>query len=181
MALPLMSSPISMSWLLMPPPWKHGTKWCGQPYGYCWGQVVDLDSVMPAAQFHVTEEGGTYLCTVRALVFEGSILTYNPTLNEAEWVPAHGLANDLSWAEERSAVALANYVLHASVEAAHITRLGAGQVVSCPGDNSSTMSMEGEESWHSDAPSINHPWILTMRQGRRARSPSGVRKKWMGR
>ena len=43
-------------------------------------------------------------------MFEGSILAYNPTLNEAEWVPARGLADDLSWAKERSAVALANYV-----------------------------------------------------------------------
>ena len=74
---------------------------------------MDLGPVMPAVQFCVTEEGGTYLCTTRALVFEGSILAYNPTLNEAEWVPARSLANDLSWAEERSAVALANYVPHA--------------------------------------------------------------------
>ena len=95
-------------------------------YGYCWGQAVDLSPVMPAAQFCVTEEGGTYLCTMRALVFEGSILAYNPTLNEAKWVPVHSLANDLSWAEERSAMALANYVLRAPAEAAQITRLGAG-------------------------------------------------------
>ena len=31
MALPLTSSPISTSWLFASPPWKHGTKWCGQP------------------------------------------------------------------------------------------------------------------------------------------------------
>ena len=43
-------------------------------------------------------------------MFEGSVLTYNPMLNEAEWIPMRGLANDLSWGEERSAVALANYV-----------------------------------------------------------------------
>ena len=70
-------------------------------YSYCWGQAVDLSPVMPTAQFHVTEERGTYLCTVRALVFKGGILAYNPTLNEAKWVPACGLANNLSWAEER--------------------------------------------------------------------------------
>ena len=64
-------------------------------YGYCQGQVVDLSPVMPAAQFWVTEEGGAYLCTVRALVFEGSVLAYNPTMNEVEWVPVCGLANDL--------------------------------------------------------------------------------------
>ena len=95
-----------------------------ESYGYCQGQAVDLSPVMPAAQFHVTEERGTYLCTMRALVFEGSILAYNPMLNEAEWVLACGLANDLSWAEERSAVALANYVPHASAEVARIARLG---------------------------------------------------------
>ena len=79
-------------------------------YGYCWGQVVDIGPVMLVAQFWVTEEGGAYLCTVRALVFEGSILVYNPAMNEAERVPVCGLANDLFWAKERSAVAFANYV-----------------------------------------------------------------------
>ena len=125
-------------------------------YGYCQGQVVDLSPLMPAAQFQVMEEGGAYLCTARALVFEGSILTYNPTLNEAEWVLACGLANDLSWAEERSAVALANYVLPAPAEAAQIARLRAGRIVSCPGDDSSA-STEEEETWHSDTQSTNPP------------------------
>ena len=53
-------------------------------YGYCCGQAVDLGPVMPAAQFWVTDEGGAYLCIVRALVFEGSVLAYNPAKNEAE-------------------------------------------------------------------------------------------------
>ena len=101
-------------------------------------------------------EGGAYLCTVRALVFEGSILAYNPTMNEAEWVPVCGLANDLCWAEERSAVALMNYVPHAPAEAARIARLGAGRIVSCPGDDSST-STEEEEVLHSDTQSTNPP------------------------
>ena len=94
-------------------------------YGYCQGQVVDLSPMMPAVQFWVMEEGGTYLCTMRALVFEGSILAYNLTLNEAEKVPAGGLA-------------LANYVPCTPVEVAQIARLGAGRIVSCPGDISST-------------------------------------------
>ena len=121
--------------------------------GYCWGQTVDLSSMMPATQLCVTEERGTYLCTARALVFEGSILTYNLALNEAKWVPMCGLANNLSWAEERSVVALANYVPCAQEEAKRIARIGTGQVMSCLGDDSSMMSMEGEESWFSDAPS----------------------------
>ena len=83
---------------------------------------------MPAAQFRVTDKAGTYLCMARALVFQGSILAYNPAKNEAEWVPAHGLANDLTWAEERSAMALANYVPRIPEEAAWIVRLGAHQL-----------------------------------------------------
>ena len=144
-----------------------------ESYSYCWGQAVDLGPVMPAAQFHVTDERGTYLCTVRALVFEGSILMYNPALNEAEWVPACGLANDLSWAEERSAVALANYVPCAPGEAERIARLGRGQVVSCPGDDSSMMSMEGEESWFSDAPSMSLHMDMDREGGEESEEPTG--------
>ena len=125
-------------------------------YGYCRGQAVDLSPVMPVAQFWVTEEGEAYLCTARALVFEGSILVYNPTMNEADWVPVHGLTNDVSWAEERSAVALANYVPCIPAEAAQITRLRASGIVSCPGDDSST-SAEEEEARHSDTQSTNPP------------------------
>ena len=125
-------------------------------YGYCWAQVVDLGPMMPAAQFWVMEEGGAYLCTARALVFEGGILAYNPTMNEAEWVPVHGLANDLSWAEERSAVALANYVPHIQAEAARIARPGVCRIVSCPGNDSSTSAKE-EEARHSDTQSTNPP------------------------
>ena len=94
-------------------------------YGYCHSQAVDLGPVMPAAQFRVMDEAGAYLCIARALVFEGSVLAYNPAKNEAEWVSAHGLTNDLTWAEERSAVALANYVLRIPEEVAQIARLGA--------------------------------------------------------
>ena len=125
-------------------------------YGYCRDQAVDLGLVMLAAQFWVMEEGGAYLCTVRALVFEGSILAYNPAMNEAEWVPVHSLANDLSWTEERPTVALVNYVPCIPAEAAWITRLRASRIVSCPG-NDSSISAEEEEAWHSDTQSTNPP------------------------
>ena len=144
-----------------------------ESYGYCQGQALDLSPVMPAVQFHVTEERGTYLCTTRALMFEGSILAYNPTLNEVEWVPTRGLANDLSWAEERSAVTLANYVLHAPVEAERIARLEVGQVMSCPGDDLSTTSMEGEESQFSDAPSMSPHMDMDREVGEESEEPIG--------
>ena len=69
----------------------------------------------------MTDEAGTYLCVAQALVFEGSVLAYNPTRDKAEWVPTHGL----TWAEEKSAVALVNYMPCVSQEVACIARLGA--------------------------------------------------------
>ena len=114
-------------------------------YGYCHGQAVDLGPVMLAAQFWLMDEGGIYLCIARALMFEGSVLAYNPAKNEAEWVPVHGLANDLTWAEERSAVALANYVLCIPEEVARIAILGACRIVSWPDDSS---TLEEEEAQH---------------------------------
>ena len=106
-----------------------------EPYGYCRGQAIDLGPVMLVAQLRVTDEAGTYLCAARALVFEGSILAYNPDRDEVEWVHVCGLANDLTWAEERSAVALANYMLRVPQEAARIARLGARRLVSWPTDS----------------------------------------------
>ena len=115
-----------------------------EQYGYCRGQAIDLRPVMPATQFRVTDEAGTYLCASQALVFEGSILAYNPTRDEAEWVPVCGTANDLSWAEEKSAVALVNYVPCASQEGACIARLWARRLVSWP-NNSSSQEEEEED------------------------------------
>ena len=114
-------------------------------YSYCHGQAVDLSPMMPVAQFWVTEEEGAYLCIARALVFEGSVLVYNPAMNEAEWVPVCGFTNDLTWAKERSTVALANYVPCIPVEAAQIARLRAHRIVSCPDDSSTS---EEEEAQH---------------------------------
>ena len=65
-----------------------------------------------------------------------------------EWVPTCGLANDLTWAEERSAVALANYVPRITQEVAQIARLGAHRLVSWPADSS--MSEEEDEEQEED-------------------------------
>ena len=118
-----------------------------EQYGYRCGQVIDLGPIMLATQFRVTDEAGTYLCVEQALVVEGSILAYNPTRDEVEWVPACGITNNLSWVEEKSAVALANYVPCISQEGARIARLGACHLVSWPDDSS---SQEEEEEEHEE-------------------------------
>ena len=104
---------------------------------------------MLVTEFRVTDEEGTYLCAVWALVFEGSILVYNPTRDEAEWVTACGVTNDLSWAEERSAVALANYVPHGPQEADCIAELGACCLVGWP-DDSSSVEEDDEQTEEED-------------------------------
>ena len=88
--------------------------------------------------------GGGSLPVCGGLVFEGSVLAYNPTMNEAEWIPVHRLTNDLTLAEERSTMALANYVSCAPAEAAWIAMLGAHQMVSCLNSSSS----EEDKTWH---------------------------------
>ena len=103
---------------------------------------------MPAMEFRVTDEEGTYLCMARGLVFEGSILAYDPTRDEAEWVPTRGIANDLSWLEERMAVALVNFVPHACQEADRIAELGTCHLLAWTDESSS--KDEGEEMQEED-------------------------------
>ena len=116
-----------------------------EQYSYHHGNAVDHSPVMPAMEFRVTDEEGTYLCVVWALVFEGSILAYNPARDEVEWVPTRRVANDLSWAEERSAVVLANYVPCVPQEADHIAELGACCLVGWP-NNSSSEEEDNEQT-----------------------------------
>ena len=68
-------------------------------------------------------------------------------------------------------MALANYVPRTSAEVARITRFGAGQVMSCPCNDSSMMAMEGEESQHSDAPSTNLPMDTDREAGEESEEP----------
>ena len=71
-----------------------------EQYSYRCGQAIDLRPVMPVTQFRVTDEVGTYLCAVQTLVFEESVLAYNPTRDEAEWVPA--CVSLVSWPDSSS-------------------------------------------------------------------------------
>ena len=115
-----------------------------EQYCYRHGHAVDLGPVMPVTQLRVTDKEGTYLCVAQALVFGGSVLAYYPARDKAEWVPARGITNHLSWVEERSAVALANFVPHIPQEAAHIARLGTHHLVSWPDDSSLEEEGDGQ-------------------------------------
>ena len=114
-----------------------------EQYGYCHGNAIDLSTVMPVTEFRVTDEEGTYLCVAHSLVFKGSVLAYNPTRDEVEWVPTHGVANNLSWVEERMAVALVNFVPHAPKEADRIAELGTHHLLAWTDESSLEDEHEG--------------------------------------
>ena len=108
-----------------------------EQYGYCRGNAVDLGAVMPATEFRVTDEEVAYLCVVWGLIFEGSVLAYNLARDKAEWVPTHGVTNDLSWAEERTAVMQVNFVPHIPQKADCIAELGASHLLGWADDSPS--------------------------------------------
>ena len=118
-----------------------------EQYGYCRGNTIDLGAVMPVTEFRVTDEEGTYLCAACGLIFKGRILVYDPARDQAEWVPTHGVANDLSWVEERMAVALVNFVPHAGQEADRIAELGTCRLA---WTDDSSWEEEGEEMQEED-------------------------------
>ena len=79
--------------------------------GYIMGHSVDLGSALPSLQFHVSGPNGEFICIAWGLLFEGSVLTYDPTTNGAEWVPMQGTTSNLSSVEEASTQELSNIVI----------------------------------------------------------------------
>ena len=65
--------------------------------------------------------------------------------------------NDLSWAEEKSAVALVNFVPCVSQEVAHITGLGTRCLVSWPDDSSSEDGEQEEDEQDDDEQEGDEP------------------------
>ena len=125
-----------------------------EQYGYCHGNTMDLSAVMPAMEFRVTDKEGTYLCAARGLIFKGSILAYNATRDEAEWVPAHRVTNDLSWVKERMAVTLANFVPCIPQKVDCVAELGAhcllGWADNSPSEEDDEQTQEEEDEPEGD-------------------------------
>ena len=118
-------------------------------YGYHRRNAIDLDAVMPGMEFRVTDEEGTYLYTACSLIFEGSVLAYNPVRDEAEWVPTCRIANDLSWVEERMVVVLANFVPCTGQEVDRIAELRTHHLLAWTDESS--LEDQGEETQEDDA------------------------------
>ena len=141
-----------------------------EQYGYRHGNAIDLGPVMLVMQFRVTDEEGTYLCAMWALVFEGSILAYNPARDEAEWVPTCSVGNDLSWAEERSAVALVNYVpMRTALQSSGPAALWVGPTI--PPQREKTMSRQRKKMVSRRVMS-QRGMNMRMQRGREKRTPN---------
>ena len=57
---------------------------------YIQGCIVDMGVCMLPMWFHVNDEAGEFLGYAWGLLFEGTILVYDPSTNKTEWVLVHG-------------------------------------------------------------------------------------------
>ena len=87
--------------------------WTGH-LGYIQGQVVELGPLLPSTWLCISQPGGQFICVALGLLFEGSMLAYNPVSNEVEWIPVQGMVSDLSQVGKTSARELSNMVPHDS-------------------------------------------------------------------
>ena len=107
--------PLLKAWdeLIWPPPSAVPHLPCQNEHvGYIQRHVVELGLTMPPSWFRMSDPGREFICLARGLIFEGNALACDPITNGVEWIPVHGTANDLSQAEEISALVLCNMVPH---------------------------------------------------------------------
>ena len=87
--------------LVFPPPLsEESAPRRSQHLGHILGCIVDLGNSMPTFRFRITELDSEFIGVMRGLLFEGHLLTYDPTYNVTEWVPVHGMVGNLSPAED---------------------------------------------------------------------------------
>ena len=63
--------------------------------GYIQGHVVELGLAMPPSWFLVSYPSGEFICFTRGLIFEGSVLTYDPSTNGVDWIPMCSTTSNL--------------------------------------------------------------------------------------
>ena len=94
---------------------------------------------------------GEFVCFAWGLIFEGTILAYDPVSNGTEWILVRGTTQDLSRAEEMSALALYNMVMHSSdTESERLNRFRESRDAGTVGSKGGTghHSNEDEDALH---------------------------------
>ena len=85
---------------------------CWREEALCYrpGKTLDVGARMPGFKIMLQDDKGEYPHTGRALIFEGSMLVYDPQRDIAQWVPVRGMSGTLTMPELRAAHDLNNMV-----------------------------------------------------------------------
>ena len=97
--------PTRQAWdeLVFPPPPAKSHMPCRSGHlEYIRGCVVDLGWALPSLCFCVSELNGEFICMAWGLLFEESMLAYDPTTNGAKWIPMWGSAGNYHWQKRPS-------------------------------------------------------------------------------
>ena len=85
---------------------------CWREEALCYhpGKMLDVGTRMPGLRLMLQDDKGEYPNMGHALIFEGSMLVYNPQRDIAQWVPIQGTSATLTMPELRAANDLNNMV-----------------------------------------------------------------------
>ena len=91
---------------------------CWREEALCYrpGKMLDVRTCMPGFRLMLQDDKGQYPHSGCALIFEGSMLVYDPQWDITQWVPIWGTSATLTMSELRAANDLNNMVLSPSSE-----------------------------------------------------------------
>ena len=111
-------------------PLMDDTCWREEALCYRPGKTLDVRVCMPGFKLMLQDDKGEYPYSGRALIFEGSMLVYDPQRDIAQWVPVRGMSATLTMPELRAANDLNNMVpLPLSV--LPVAKLPSTEIVKC--------------------------------------------------
>ena len=84
--------------------------WREEALCYHPGKMLDVRAHMPGFRLMLQDDKGQYPHSGRALIFEESMLVYDPQQDIAQWVPIRGTSTTLTMTELRAANDLNNMV-----------------------------------------------------------------------
>ena len=85
--------------------------WREEALCYCPGKMLDVGTCMPGFRLMLQEDRGQYPYSGCTLIFEGSMLVYDPQWDITQWVPIQGTSATLTMSELCTANDLNNMVL----------------------------------------------------------------------
>ena len=84
--------------------------WREEALCYHPGKMLNIGTHMPGFRLMLQDDKGQYPHSGRTLIFEGSMLVYDPQQDIAQWVPIRGMSATLTMSELRAANNLNNMV-----------------------------------------------------------------------